>query len=124
MAQLQNPRFHIIRDTYEAGSICEIEYSVELLSEPREIDLDIHFDCWVEIYGHGLTHDTSLGKKRFDDHIQQSRQPHLEIKRRFFIECDVLNEAIGLDELYLVVHAHASSGERLMAKTAIISEHF
>jgi hypothetical protein len=46
------------------------------------------------------------------------------IERSFIVPCEILNEAIGLDEIYLDIVAHGSNGAKLLAQTPTIKEHF
>lgn len=124
MAILRDAYFHIGRDTLEVGSICEIQYQYVLCFEENEIALNMGIECRVVLWGVHLVGDAPLGKGFYDIHNHVAKQTSLEEKRRFVVPCEILNDTLGLDEIYLSIICQMSSGEQLSIKTSSVIDHF
>ena len=124
MASLQDAHFHIVRDTLEAGSICEIQYRYVLHCDKREIELGVSFDCCVVLWGQHIVGDEPLGSGAYDVHRLKAGHSLLELQRQFVVPCDILNEAVGLDEIFLTIICRSSSGEEITIQTPSVRDHF
>ena len=124
MAILQDAHFHIVRDTLEAGSICEIQYRYVLHCEKREIEQDMTFDFGVVLWGQHIVGDEPLGSGAYDIHTYTAAHSLLEVQRHFVVPCEILNEAVGLDEIFLTIICRSPGGEEVTIQTPSVSDHF
>jgi len=120
---IQDVNFHIIRDSYPSGSICQISYRYELLLSVDEYRLANEIGVWVELWGKETLHNKSLGSAGYDAHTVDAKA-RIEASRTFTVPCKILDEEIGYDEIFLRLCVNSKLGSTVCKDTDIIREHF
>jgi len=123
MAIISNVVLTIERATHADGSICTIFYSYDILCDAKEQELGIGFSVWVELWGKDLLFDDLLGDLMYDTH-SVSAQHRISQNRHFVVPCDILDEDIGTDEIYLKVNATSTLGITMSALSPILRDRF
>jgi len=122
MASFVEIGFSIDRSSFPAGSICTINYHYFLQCDAYEIDHSMGFSLWCEVWG-----NERLGKKMLagalDNHTLVAAT-NLQQTRSFVIQCELLDDRLGEDNIYLLIKAHASNGVMVQARSPLIKEHF
>lgn len=123
MAEIQSLTFSITRTSSPVGHICRIDYSYYLYIDPQQYQHGDSFSVIVELHGDDIAHDQMLGKQGFDAHVLQvdSKMPQ---QRGFVVPCEILNEALGTDQIYLKLVIRSSAGQTITAKSATIKDRF
>ena len=109
MAEIQSLTFSITRTSSHVGHICRVDGD--------------SFSVVVELHGDDIAHDQMLGKQVFDAHVVQfdSKMPQ---ERGFVVPCELLNEALGVDKIYLKLVVRSSTGDTLTVKSQTIKDRF
>jgi hypothetical protein len=115
--------FTITRTSHPVGHICQVEYSYYLTIDTHKYAAGDGFSVMVQLHGEDTLLDQSLGQRFYDAHVVDHRQI-MPVKRRFVVPCDVLDEALGVDRIYLKLIVKSSDGEILSAKSATIKDRF
>lgn len=123
MAEIQDLRFHILRDSMELGSICEIRYRYTLECAPAECDADAVFRIRTEVWGRNPFLDKRIGEASYDMH-QLSAHQSQQINRAFIIPCKSLDVELGEDEIYLQVFVIDPLGQEKSYTTGVVKDHF
>lgn len=123
MAEIQSLTFSITRTSSPVGHICRVDYSYYLFIDPQEYRHEDSFSVVVELHGDDIAHDQSLGEHFYDAHIVQ-KDSKMPAERGFIVDCEVLNEALGVDQIYLKLIVRSSEGQVLTAKSGIIKDRF
>ncbi len=123
MAEIQSLTFTITRTSSPIGHICRIDYSYYLFIDPDEYEHEISFSIVVELHGDDIAHDRPLGNNFYDAHVIQSNCK-MPTERNFIVDCDVLNEALGMDQIYIKLVVTPSEGKVLTLKSEIIKDRF
>lgn len=123
MAEIQSLTFSITRTSSPVGHICRVDYSYYLYIDPQQYQHGDSFSVVVELHGDDIAHDQMLGKQAFDVHVIQvdSKMPQ---ERGFVVPCEILNEALGTDQIYLKLVIRSSIGQTITAKSATIKDRF
>lgn len=123
MAEIQALTFSITRTSSPVGHICRVDYSYYLYIDPQQYQHGDTYSVVVELHGDDIAHDQMLGKQGFDVHVVQFDTP-MPQERGFVVPCEILNEALGTDHIYLKLVIRSSAGETISAKSATISDRF
>ena len=110
MASLDSITFSITRISYSTGHICSIDYSYFLRIDEQEFERQEVFDVKVELFGDDLLFDKHLGDVAYDTHVITVTEP-MPVRRRFALDCKILNEAIGEDRVYIKIYAISNMGQ-------------
>lgn len=123
MAEIQSLTFSITRTSSPVGHICRVDYSYYLYIDPQQYQHGDSFSVVVELHGDDIAHDQMLGKQGFDAHVVQfdSKMPQ---ERGFVVPCELLNEALGVDKIYLKLIVRLSTGDTLTVKSQTIKDRF
>lgn len=123
MAKIESLIFSISRTSFPVGHICRIDYSYYLYIDPEQYQHGDSFSVVVEVHGDDIAHDQSLGKHIYDAHVVQfnSKMP---MERNFVVPCEVLDEALGMDRIYLKLVIQSSAGDILAARSETIKDRF
>jgi len=123
MANLDSVTFSITRTSFPDGHICTIEYSYYLHIDPQKYIDDVTFSISVSLYGDDLLHEKLIGNPPYDVHVitKTDSQP---IQRKFVVPCEILDEAIGEDKVFLKIFVTTSEGEHITEKSATVKDWF
>lgn len=113
----------ITRTSLPEGHICRIDYSYYLDTDRFAYLSNESFSVGCELYGHHLAHDEDIGEHVYDVHTVSSHDP-MPVTRSFLVPCEVLNEKIGRDSIYIRVFVNGSNGERFAALSPVIKDWF
>lgn len=123
MPKLTDVRFHINRDTFEFASVCTIHYSYCLECAAEELDSSAHFTVWVEVWGKGTLSNMIIGDITYDSH-NPTLQNQQQVSRQFGIPCELLNEALGKDRLFLKVCLTSNLGIDICCASPVLEDSF
>lgn len=123
MPKISDVHFHISRDTYEFASLCSIHYHYQLDCVEEEIAAAASFTVWVEVWGKGTLSNLIIGDITYDSHNPICRQSQ-QVRREFSIPCELLDEAIGKDRIFLKVCLTSSLGLDLCCASPVLEDHF
>lgn len=123
MANIESLTFSITRTSSPAGHICRVDYIYYLHIDADEYEQGDSFSVVVELRGDDVAHDQSLGKQVFDAHVIQ-RDHKMPVERGFIVPCEILNEALGVDQVYLKLIVQSSEGELITARSGVIKDRF
>ena len=123
MSEIQSLTFSITRTSSPVGHICRVDYAYYLYIDPREYQQGTSFSALIEIHGDDIAHDRPLGNSFYDAHVVQ-RDSKMPVERNFVVDCEVLNEALGMDQIYLKLVINSSEGRILTSKTETIKDRF
>ena len=123
MASIDSITFSITRTSYPTGHICSIDYSYALRFTDQEIERNLNYNISVALYGDDLLRDKHIGEPAYDAHIVSINEP-MPIKRSFAVSCDILDEAIGEDKVFMKIFAVSSAGDVVSAKSETIKDWF
>lgn len=123
MAEIQSLSFSITRTSSPVGHICRVDYSYYLYIDAQQYQHGDSFSVVAELHGDDIAHDQMLGKQGFDVHVLQvdSKMPQ---ERGFVVPCELLNEALGTDHIYLKLVIRASNGQTFSRKSEVIKDRF
>ncbi|MDH4274840.1 MAG: hypothetical protein OEW08_07375 [Gammaproteobacteria bacterium] len=121
MLVLEDLSFHIQRDSHAHGSVCTVWYTYALHYEGNNAGKPV--ELWVDLWGDGLLRNHTLGDSVYDDHraILAEKMTH---ERHFPVPCNILNEEIGMDEIFLRLHATLSDGREFTWDSAVVRDRF
>lgn len=123
MSLISYVTFSITRTSFPEGNICRIDYNYHLSFDRFAYATSEKFEVSCEVFGHHLLHDEGLGDHVYDTHTV-TRQDPLPISRTFLIPCEILNERIGRDAIYLRVSARGANGETFSALSQTVRDSF
>ena len=123
MAEIQSLTFTITRTSSPIGHICRIDYSYYLSIDQQEFRRGCSYNVVVELRGDDIAHDKPLGEAFYDAHVT-NKDSKMPTERNFIVDCEVLNEALGMDQIYLKLIIKSSEGETLTAKSGTIKDRF
>ncbi|MDH5229561.1 MAG: hypothetical protein OEZ58_12270 [Gammaproteobacteria bacterium] len=123
MAVLTDVMLSIDRSSYPDGSICSIHYSYTLVCDPQEVQSEIGFSVWCQLWGQDVLLDQMLGELMYDTHTLSARNRQKN-SRTFVVPCKILNEDIGRDEIYCKVCARSSLGVDAEAISPVVKDNF
>lgn len=123
VANIKSLNFTITRTSHSVGHICTVDYSYYLQIDATEYRHDDAFSVMVELHGDDMLLDQSLGKRFYDAHVVDRGQ-QMPINRSFVVPCEILDEALGTDRIYLKLVIKSSEGQVLTAKSATIADRF
>jgi len=113
----------ISRTSMPQGHICSIDYSYFLNADKVSYLDNQTFSVSCELCGHDMLHDKHLGEKSYDAHTVTSHAS-MPVERSFMVQCEILNERIGKDAIYIRLHVRASNGDTFTAKSLVVKDHF
>ena len=123
MATIDALTFTITRTSHPVGHICEVEYSYSLDIEPERFLAGDGFSVVVQLHAEDTVFDQFLGQRFYDAHVVDHQQA-MPVKRRFMVPCEVLDEELGVDRIYLKLIVKSSDGEVLSQRSATIKDRF
>jgi hypothetical protein len=123
MAEIQSLTFSITRTSSPVGHICRVDYSYYLFIDPQEYRQEETFSVIVELHGDDIAHDHPLGKQFYDAHVVE-KDSKMPAERNFIVDCETLNEALGMDQIYLKLMIKPSEGRLLTARSDVIKDRF
>ena len=123
MASIDSLTFSITRTSFPDGHICSIEYSYYLHIDKEKYYHDVAFNISASLYGDDLTHEKMIGTPPYDVHMitKQDSQP---VSRKFIVPCEILDEAVGEDRIFLKLHIADSEGDLITEKSATVKDWF
>ncbi|WP_455366557.1 hypothetical protein [Kaarinaea lacus] len=123
MATIDTLTFTITRTSHAVGHLCQVEYSYYLTIDPEHYRLGDGFSVVVQLHGENALLDQSLGKRFYDAHVVDMQQA-MPVTRSFGVPCEVLDESLGVDRIYLKLIVKSSDGEVLSQKSATVKDRF
>lgn len=123
MAEIKWLTFSITRTSHPVGHICRVDYSYELYIDPDQYEHQDTFTVSAELYGDDLSMDQPLGEEYYDAHLVRM-DTAMPVKRDFIVPCDVLDEKLGKDKIFLQLVVKSSAGEVFTAKSDTIKDRF
>ena len=123
MAKIEALTFAIERTSFPGGHICNVVYSYYLHTDAQQYQHGDTFSVMVELHGDDVIRDRSLGEKYYDSHVLEPGSP-MPVERRFIVPCEVLDEALGTDHIYMKLLIKSSEGELLAARSGTIVDRF
>jgi hypothetical protein len=123
MATIEALTFSITRTSHPIGHLCQVEYSYHLNIDPGQYVAGVDFSAVVQLHGEDRLMDQCLGERFYDAHVVDHRQK-MPVKRRFSVPCEVLDETLGVDRIYLKLIIKSTDGEVLRAKSATVKDRF
>jgi len=123
MAVIDTITFSITRTSYPTGHICSVEYSYFLRVDETEYEHHDVFNVSVHLFGDDWLFDKHLGHDAYDTHMVGVREP-MPVKRKFALDCSVLNEAFGEDKLFIKIQAVASTGQVVTGRSETVRDWF
>jgi len=100
-----------------------VDYSYNLQTDAAEYRHHDAFSAVVELHGDDMILDQSLGQKFYDAHVVDRGQK-MPINRSFVVPCEILDETLGIDRIYIKLVVKSSEGNVLSAKSATIADRF
>ncbi|WP_455206052.1 hypothetical protein [Kaarinaea lacus] len=123
MAAIDSITFSITRTSYPTGHICSIDYSYFLRIDDNEFEHHQSYNISVMLFGDDLLRDKPIGDSVYDVHTIDVDEP-MPVNRQFAVDCDVLDEALGEDKIFIKISAVSNSGEIISAKSETIKDWF
>lgn len=123
MAKIEALTFSIDRTSFPGGHICSVFYSYYLAIDAQQYQHGDSFSVVVELHGDDLIFDPTLGERFYDAHVLE-RNSRMPVERRFIVPCEILDEALGNDKIYLKLLVKSSEGELLAARSGTIVDKF
>lgn len=102
MARFKQVTFYIDRSTFSLGSVCYVNYEYYIAFDSDEISNEEKFRISVEIWGDDLLVEKRLTNTVFDKHYIVAKNS-FHLSRSFTVPCEILNEKVGEDRLYIVL---------------------
>lgn len=102
MARFKQVTFYIDRSTFSLGSVCYVNYEYYIAFDPDEISNEVKYKISVEIWGDDVLVEKRLSKIVYDKHHIVAKKG-FELSRSFNVPCEILNEKVGEDRLYIVL---------------------
>jgi hypothetical protein len=123
MAKIDSLTFTITRTSSPAGHICRIDYGYYLAIDPQQYRHGDSFSVTAELHGDDIIYDQTLGEPVYDPHIVD-RSTSMPVDRHFIVPCEILDEALGTDKIYLKLFIKSSEGEILTVRSATVKDRF
>jgi len=123
MAAVIDVDLEIDRISRSVGSVCSIKYSYTLVCDEAEVRLGLGFTLWCELWGQDVFVDDVLGQLVYDTHTLAAA-PRSMHTRSFIVPCSILDEDLGMDEVYAKVCATSSLGVTCCGASSIVRDHF
>ena len=123
MAKIESLTFSITRTSYPVGHICRIDYSYYLAIDAQQFRHGDAFSVVVELHGDDMLYDQTLGEPAYDPHVVDPNTP-MPVARNFLVQCELLDEALGTDKIYIKLVIKSSEGEVLSARSATVKDRF
>ena len=123
MISIDSVDFSITRTSFSTGHICSIDYSYALRIDKEKYFAGVSFSVCVVLYGDDLLRDKPLGSPPYDTHVI-NRDEKMPVKRHFAMSCDILDEAVGEDRIFIKICVASSDGEYLSERSATIHDWF
>ena len=123
MAKIESLTFSITRTSFPVGHICRINYAYYLTIDQQQYRHADSFSVVVELHGEDMLYDQTLGKHMYDAHIVDRNMP-MPVSRGFVVPCEILDESLGTDKIYLRLYIKSSAGEILNPRSATIKDRF
>jgi len=123
MGKITSVDLSIQRSSFSAGSICSVNYSYLLENDDLEVENELGYMVWCELWGRDMIGDKLIGEDIYDSH-SLTAEHRLRAKRSFPVNCEDLNARVGKDELYIKVKAESTLGIEIEATSKIIKDAF
>ncbi|MDH5326265.1 MAG: hypothetical protein OEZ68_08775 [Gammaproteobacteria bacterium] len=123
MISVDSVDFSITRTSFVSGHICSIDYSYALRIDKEKYQAGVSFSVCVILFGDDLLRDKPLGSPPYDTHVVE-RDAVMPVKRSFAMPCEILDEAVGEDKIFIKICVAASDGEFLYERSATIHDWF
>ncbi|WP_455207262.1 hypothetical protein [Kaarinaea lacus] len=123
MATIEALTFTITRTSHPIGHICRVDYSYYLSIDADKYLAGDGFSVLAQLYAEDMALDQSLGERFYDAHVVD-HQHKMPVRRSFIVPCEVLDEALGIDRIYLKLIVKSSDGAVLSVKSATIRDRF
>jgi hypothetical protein len=123
MAEIDSITFSITRTSYPTGHICSIDYSYSLRVHASEPEADATFHVSAVLYGDDMLRDKHIGAPAYDNHLITVNEP-MPINRSFAVPCEILDEAVGEDRIFLKIYALGDKGQVVEARSETIKDWF
>ena len=123
MAKIEALTFSIERTSFPGGHVCNVVYSYYLHTDPEQYKHGDTFSVAVELHGDDVVYDKTLGESFYDAHVLDRNSP-MPMERRFIVPCEVLDEALGNDRIYMKLLIRSSEGELLAARSGTVVDRF
>lgn len=123
MALITSVDMSIQRISFVAGSICSIRYSYIMQCDELEVENKMGYIVWCELWGRELFGDRLLGEAIFDSHSVVADH-QVRNKREFTVPCEILNDRVGPDELYIKVKAESTLCVEFEGQSPIVKDAF
>jgi len=114
----------IERDSYAAGSVCEIHYEYLLHSETEDIGLLGTLQVYCEVWGKGRILNEPLGHFIYDKHVYNMAENLSKQKRHFVIPCHTLDHELGKDKIFIRLFVTTEQSIEISADSAVVSDRF
>lgn len=123
MAVIDSITFSITRTSYPTGHICSVDYSYFLRIDEAEYEHHDVFDISVQLFGDDWLFDKHLGRDTYDAHVVGVRDP-MPVRRKFAVDCTVLNEAVGEDKVFIKIEAVSNTGQVVVGRSETVRDWF
>ena len=123
MAKIEALTFTIERTSFPGGHVCNVVYSYYLHIDAQQYQHGDSFSVVVELHGDDVIYDHTLGERFYDAHVLDRDIP-IPVERKFIVPCEVLDEALGNDRIYMKLLIKSSEGELLAARSGTIVDRF
>lgn len=100
MAKFKQITFYIDRSSYPVGSVCSIHYEYFLSFDAEEINAATPFHVYCELWGINVIREKRLTQDQYDVHEFEAKHS-IDLARAFVVPCDLLNEKLGEDYLFI-----------------------
>jgi len=112
------------RDSYAAGSVCEIHYEYLLANEAEDAPLLDVLQVYCEVWGKGRILNEPLGDFIYDQHAYSMTQSPSKQKRHFVVPCHMLDHELGPDKIFIRVFVTTEQGVEISADSAVVNDRF
>lgn len=123
MSSIDSITFSITRTSYPTGHICSIDYSYFLRLDNPDLAHNLSYNVTVSLYGDDVLRDKQIGDPSYDSHIITVNEP-MPIKRNFALPCEVLDEAVGKDKVFIQIYAVSNEGKMMSARSETVKDWF
>lgn len=123
MAKIKSLTFSISRTSFPGGHICRINYSYYLYIDSRQFQHGDSFTVTVELHGDDMVYKPTLGEDVYDAHVVDTGTK-MPVERGFVVPCEILDESLGTDKIYLKLCIRSSEGETLAVRSETIKDRF
>ena len=123
MAKITSVELTIHRETFSVGSICTIRYVYILECDELEVENNMGYIVWCELWGKELLGEKLLGDAIYDSHSEKAGKI-VRNHREFTVPCAELNEKMGEDVLFVRVKAESTLGIEIEAQSLDVKDSF